>query len=136
MDSRELSMSILEALATPLNKQTKFGLRNCPYIDLNNVRMFILLTHIAESAVPSKTTLEEYFQLVERNKNNPSTESRDVSIIKKHGRTPMMDKIVRAKLRKIAIPSTFTTEFSGEGFPSQLPEGTRKARENAVKDMR
>lgn len=135
-DSRKLAKAILTALETPLDNQEMFELKGYPDRDVSNVRMFILLTHIAEAAVPSVKTLEQYLSIVDSPYGIPEIKD-------KHGRTPMMDKIVRAKLRNIvnlANDATFSSEFSKEAFPSQVKKtrtqkkgGTEMSRERALK---
>ncbi|CAG2220405.1 unnamed protein product [Mytilus edulis] len=96
LDSRQLAKAILHALETPLDAQEMFEMTGYPAESaVNNVRMFILLTHIAEAAVPSVPALKQYLSLVKKQDGNTELKP-------KHGRLPMMDKIVRAKLRKIA----------------------------------
>lgn len=111
MDSEILARSILKALDSPLNVQEKHGLDIYSDDDVDNVRMFILLTHIAEAAVPSKLALTQYLSHIRRTKHKKPID------IKKHGRIPIMDKIDRAKLRKIVNSSTFEKEFSSIEFP-------------------
>lgn len=131
MDSCKLARSILKALYTSLDEQTKFELNDCAESYLNAVRMFILLTHIAEAAVPTRKALKEYLKHITGNKF-VSHDERNTNLKLKHGRTPMMDKIVRAKLRKCAYLPKFSKEFSEKHFPSQSLEGTRKSRERAL----
>lgn len=136
LDSRKLVKAILHALETPLDTQEMFEMAGYPVDAGNNVRMFILLTHIAEAAVPSVPALEQYLSLVEQQDGNTELKP-------KHGRTPMMDKIVRAKLRNITDDitndATFSSEFSEEAFPSQVgwnetqkKGGTQMSRERAL----
>lgn len=126
VDSGKLAKAILSALETSLDTQEMFELEGYPPSHVNNVRMFILLTHIAEAAVPSVQVLKQYLGLVKSHDGN-------TEIKPKHGRTPMMDKIVRAKLRKIANAPTFSSEFSKDAFPSQEKGGTEMSRQNVLK---
>lgn len=127
IDSGKPAKAILTALETSLDTQEMFEMTGYPDIAVNNVRMFILLTHIAEAAVPSVPTLKQYLSLVKNQDGNTELKH-------KHDRTPMMDKIVRAKLRKFANGATFSTEFSEEAFPSQVKDrGTQMSREYALK---
>lgn len=130
LDSRQLAKAILHALETPLDTQEMFEMTGYPAESaVNNVRMFILLTHIAEAAVPSVPALKQYVSLVKKQDGNTELKP-------KHGRLPMMDKIVRAKLRKIAngTTCTFSTEFSEKAFPCQVQNGgTQMSREYALK---
>lgn len=134
MDSGELARSILKALDTSLNAQQKHELVNCSDDGIDNVRMFILLTHIAEAAVPSKAALDSYLEHAKKSKKHFSgfLVKDCIRHLPKHGRIPMMDKIVRAKLRKIVNPPTFETEFSFKEFPIQKTGGTESARERAL----
>lgn len=124
--SKKLAKAILHALETTLEAQEIFEQDRCSNDDVHNVRMFILLTHIAEAAVPSVRALDEYLSIVKDQDGNKELKT-------KHGRTPMMDKIVRAKLKEIEKGAAFSSQFSEEAFPSQVKDGgTQLSREYAL----
>lgn len=135
MESRSLAKLILTALDTSLDCQKGIELSGFKSGDIFCIIKFILLTHVAEAAIPSRKALNEFEKVIENNKQVKSTENRTPSITTKHGRIPMMDKIVRAKLRNVITcknGATFVEEFSESKFPIQQKEGTRKARERAL----
>ncbi|CAG2242109.1 unnamed protein product [Mytilus edulis] len=110
--SADLARAMLDALEKKQDEQSSKGIR--PDI-IRPAALFLLITHIADSAVPFKETMEEYK--------------------KKTGRIPMGDKIVRAKLRNISQgKESIKRAFSEENFPIRSKDGTSKARTWVLSD--
>lgn len=135
INSVKLAMSILKALETSLDCQTTNELTGCTDQQIKNVASFILLTHVAEAAVPSCESLEEYLKILKENSMKGLETEKCGVLFNKQGRIPMMDKLVRAKLRKVVQGENFNEIFSLSKFPIQETGGTAKARAMVLRGL-
>lgn len=124
--SQKLGLAMLTALNSSNVDQTSQGL---PQDIIRAASIFILLTHVCESAIPFSETIEEFERAIWYNFYSDYPNDKCLTIKNKTGRIPMADKITRSHLREVADGKvSFQTAFSEDNFVIRGKRGTSKGR--------
>lgn len=130
--SKKLGKAMLNTLNSSNVDQTSQGL---PPRIIRAASIFILLTHVCESAIPFLETIEEFERAILYNSDSDKPEKKILTIKKKTGRIPMADKITRSKLRDVAEGKiTFKNAFSVDNYCIRGKYGTSNGRTWVLRD--
>lgn len=130
--SKELGRAMLRALNVSQYDRTTQGLTP-KYIQPASI--FILLTHICESAIPFTETIMEFERAITYNYESENPKDKVLTIKKKTGRIPMADKITRSILKDVAHGKvSFTDAFDEAKYVIRDKDGTSKGRTWVLQD--